>query len=68
MNITVYFDFHNERSVIKTDIVCTIVEKFKSVRSWDVVEFSHYEKAWKDLHNEKELINYQKYAFDLNLD
>lgn len=42
-----------------------IIEKFKDMGSWDIVELSHLEKAWIELKDNKEIISYQKYAFDL---
>ena len=42
-----------------------IIEKFKSTPTWDIVDLSHEENAWKDLNRNKELISYQDYAFNL---
>ncbi len=42
-----------------------IVDKFKDTSSWDLVDISHKEKSWIELHASKELISYQKYGFDL---
>ena len=42
-----------------------ITEKFANMSSWDIVELSHSEKAWKELEANKELIGYQDYAFEL---
>jgi putative zinc finger/helix-turn-helix YgiT family protein len=47
---------------------CTIrlvVEKFKNISSWDIVELSHKENGWLDNKEEKKKISYQNYAFDL---
>lgn len=50
----------NEQNVIDT-----ITEKFKETSTWDLVELSHTEKGWLDLHNQRLIINYQTYAFSL---
>lgn len=42
-----------------------VVDKFKDISSWDLVDISHKEKSWIDLNANKELISYQKYGFDL---
>lgn len=42
-----------------------VVEKFKDTSSWDLVDISHNERSWIELHTTKELISYQKYGFDL---
>lgn len=49
-----------ERQTIKT-----IIERFAAISTWDIVELSHQEKAWKELEANKGLIGYQDYAFDL---
>jgi len=35
------------------------------VSTWDIVDLSHKEKAWKELESTKQLIGYQNYAFEL---
>lgn len=42
-----------------------ISAKFSDMSTWDIVELSHSEKAWKELEAKKELIGYQDYAFEL---
>lgn len=42
-----------------------IAEKFADTSTWDIVELSHEEKAWKELEANRELISYQDYAFEL---
>lgn len=49
-----------EKSIIES-----ISTNFKSTSSWDLVELSHKEKAWIDLYSNKDLIDYQTYAFEL---
>ncbi len=41
----------------------TIIKKLKDISSWDLVDLSHLETAWKVLEAKHELINYQEYAF-----
>jgi len=46
-----------------------VVQKFRNVTSKNIVEMSHQEKAWLENEKDKQLISYQKYAFDLvNID
>jgi putative zinc finger/helix-turn-helix YgiT family protein len=47
------------------ETLSTITEKFANVPTWDIVELSHLEKAWKELEADRELIGYQDYAFEL---
>jgi putative zinc finger/helix-turn-helix YgiT family protein len=42
-----------------------VIQLFKNTSSWDLVDISHKEQAWIDLHAEKEVIDYQHYAFSL---
>ena len=46
-------------------IIEIIADNFKNTSTWDMVDLSHKEKSWIELHNGKEIINYQSYAFDL---
>ncbi len=48
---------------IKT--INTIIEKFANTSTWDIVDSSHEEKAWKELEPKRALIGYQDYAFEL---
>lgn len=47
------------------ETISCIVEKFGKMSTWDVVELSHKEKAWRELEQKRELIRYQDYAFEL---
>lgn len=47
------------------DTIGTIIEKFGDSSSWEMVDLSHKEKAWKTLEGNRELISYQDYAFEL---
>ena len=42
-----------------------VTEKFKDISTWDLVDLSHKEKSWIELHSLKGIINYQDYAFYL---
>lgn len=42
-----------------------IRETFKNTSSWDLVDLSHKERGWIELHPNREIINYQHYAFDI---
>lgn len=46
-------------------IIDTICDNFGEMKTWDMVDLSHKEKAWIDLQSDKQVIDYQKYAFDL---
>lgn len=43
----------------------TVINHFNKTSTWDMVDLSHKEKAWKELEAGKQLISYQDYAFDL---
>ena len=45
--------------------ISKITTRFHETSTWDIVDLSHKEKAWKELEAKKELISYQDYAFDL---
>ena len=47
------------------ETINTIVERFADISTWDIVDLSHEEKAWKELEKNRELIGYQEYAFEL---
>lgn len=42
-----------------------VIDRFHKTSTWDIVDLSHKEKAWKELEAGKELISYQEYAFNL---
>ena len=42
-----------------------IIEKFRNITSWELVELSHKEKAWIELNKNSAIISYQQYGFDL---
>lgn len=52
-------------NVQELETINDVINKFKDIPTWDIVEISHEEKAWLDHNNDKSLISYQKYAFDL---
>lgn len=52
-------------SEVEKETLSTIREKFSDMPTWDIVELSHLEKAWKELEANRELIGYQDYAFEL---
>ncbi|MFB9865658.1 type II toxin-antitoxin system antitoxin SocA domain-containing protein [Rufibacter immobilis] len=47
------------------EVMQKVLGKFKKVNSKTIVELSHQEKAWLENEKGKNLISYQKYAFDL---
>lgn len=49
----------------ENETLATIIEKFANISTWDIVDLSHEEKAWKELEAKKGLIGYQDYAFEL---
>ncbi|TKK65431.1 DUF4065 domain-containing protein [Ilyomonas limi] len=54
--------YHTQAELETIDL---IISKFKNTSSWDLVDISHEEIGWKDLQENKGIISYQKYAFDL---
>lgn len=48
-------------------ILNQICDNFKEMNSWDLVDLSHKEKAWIENQGSKQIIDYQKYAFDLQI-
>ncbi len=46
-------------------ILDVITDSFKNMPTWDLVDLSHKEQGWIDLHTERKIINYQQYAFNL---
>lgn len=59
-----HFDINLFNETEKTIIEC-ISANFKNTSSWDLVDLSHKEKAWIDLYSNRDLIDYQTYAFEL---
>ena len=47
------------------ETLANIKVKFANMSTWDIVDLSHLEKAWKELEANRELIGYQDYAFEL---
>jgi uncharacterized phage-associated protein len=47
------------------ETINSIIQRFHEVSTWDIVDLSHKEKAWKELESTKQLIGYQNYAFEL---
>lgn len=52
-------------SEAENETISIIMEKFANMPTWDIVELSHAEKAWKELESNRALIGYQEYAFEL---
>lgn len=42
-----------------------VTKMFGEMPTWTLVDLSHKERAWKELHEAKEVIGYQEYAFEL---
>lgn len=49
------------------EILNTIIKEFKSNTSKEMVELSHQYNAWKDNQEQRKLIRYQQYAFDIEI-
>ena len=47
------------------ETINTVIDRFQEMSTWDIVDLSHKEKAWKELESGKQLISYQDYAFEL---
>jgi uncharacterized phage-associated protein len=52
-------------SLQELETINVIIERFKDISTWDIVDLSHEEKAWKELESSRQLIGYQDYAFEL---
>jgi len=46
-------------------VMAQVVQEFQHVTAKNLIEMSHQEKSWLENEREKQLISYQKYAFDL---
>jgi putative zinc finger/helix-turn-helix YgiT family protein len=44
-----------------------VAKQFKTTSTKAIIEISHQEKGWKENEQEKNLISYQEYAFDLSI-
>ena len=62
-------EIYNEKMFEDTEkkVLNSIIKQFRSVSSKEIVELSHQYKAWKDNQEQKKLINYQQYAFDIDI-
>ena len=62
-------EVYNEKIFTDTEkeVLNSIIKQFRSVSSKDIVELSHQYKAWKDNQEQRKLINYQQYAFDIDI-
>jgi len=60
---------YNENMFEDTEIevLNSIIKQFRSVSSKEIVELSHQYKAWKENQEQRKLINYQQYAFDIDI-
>lgn len=47
------------------EVLNTITTLFKNKKTDQIVELSHEERAWINNEQDRSLINYQQYAFDL---
>jgi uncharacterized phage-associated protein/DNA-binding transcriptional regulator YiaG len=52
-------------SDLEEEVLASVLEKFKGKTTKQVVDISHEETAWLENHQDKNLISYQKYAFDI---
>lgn len=61
------FDPFNEALFSKSEVesLAKIVAEFRSKTATQIVKISHREKAWLDNEAKREMISYQRYAFDL---
>lgn len=52
-------------SLDELETINKVINRFNETSTWDIVDLSHKEKAWKELESGNKLISYQDYAFDL---
>ena len=50
---------------LELEVLSSVLEHFKSSTTKEIVDISHYEPAWIENEPSREMISYQKYAFDL---
>lgn len=55
----------NDFSKIELEVLSSVINQFKTSTTKEVVDLSHIEPAWIENEPERQLISYQKYAFDL---
>ncbi|MFA5298009.1 MAG: type II toxin-antitoxin system antitoxin SocA domain-containing protein [Lutibacter sp.] len=62
-------EFNPEKFTDKElDVLYSVFQEFKGKTTTEIIERSHLEEAWKNnFENGKSLIDYNKYAFNLNL-
>ena len=63
-----YFEADFDKNLFneeEKETINTIAERFANISTWDIVDLSHEEKAWKALEATRALIGYQDYAFEL---
>ena len=58
-------EIENALSDEEMNTVSIITKKFANTPTWNIVELSHKEKAWKEMVSKPSCISYQQYAFDL---
>ncbi|MBU3744071.1 MAG: DUF4065 domain-containing protein, partial [Sediminibacterium sp.] len=58
-------EIENTLSDQEMKTVSIIIKKFSNTPTWNIVELSHKEKAWKEMVSKPSCISYQQYAFDL---
>lgn len=52
-----------EEEELKTiDLISNL---FKNIPSWELVDLSHKERAWVELKENREVVSYQEYGFDI---
>ncbi|MDY0906294.1 type II toxin-antitoxin system antitoxin SocA domain-containing protein [Pedobacter sp. CFBP9032] len=52
-------------SIMELEVLSSVLKHFKKSTTKEVVDISHEEPAWIENEPARELISYQKYAFDL---
>ncbi len=64
--------FESKRSLDKNvftedeiNVINLIIDNFKDIPTWDLVDLSHKEAGWKENEKSRNIIIYQKYAFKL---
>lgn len=53
-------------SDIEKKVLVEVVEKFREMSTNDIIEYSHKEKAWMECNDDKKLISYKEFGFELN--
>ena len=53
-------------SIEEQQVLDKVIDRFRNLSSRQIADVSHNEKAWLENIEEKNIISYQKYSYNLN--